>query len=200
MGVRVHCCLAAALVCGCGGGGRADGPEGRIAADLGRQLGVEVDRVRCPAGAYPKTCVATIAGADVELAVTEGADGIAWTLEGFVISMAPLAAQIAIELDDLGVEATVDCGAPIRVTHVGERLQCALHGGVEGAALIRIVDEEARFDLELALDPAAVHARTVPADRAELERLSRALDIDGELGEDEDSRDGGPRRDGGGGS
>jgi hypothetical protein len=187
MRLRAVWCLAA-VACGGGGGGRT-GPEREIAEDLSRQLGVPVAGVRCARGGYPKTCTAEIAGTEgLALTVADGADGLEWTLSGFVISTEPLAVQIAIELDDLGVEADVDCGPTLRVTQIGDRIQCALRGELEGAAWARIVDEEARFELELALGPDAVAARTHAADQAELERRSRALDV-GDDGSDEDAED-----------
>jgi hypothetical protein len=181
---RVVWCLAAVLACACGGG-RA-GPERQIADDLSRQLGVPVTRVRCQGGSYPRTCTAEVPGTEgLALTVAEGVDGLEWTLQGFVISTKPLAVRIAIELDDLGVEAEVDCGPTLRVTHIGDRIRCELHGDLEGAAWARIVDDEARFELELAIGPEAVAARTTPADAAELERRSRALDVD-DVGEEDD--------------
>jgi hypothetical protein len=185
-------CLVAGLVPACGSG--HPGPERQIAEDLGRQLGVPIERVRCRPGAYPKTCTAEVAGPDgLELTVTDDADGLAWTLDGFVISTRPLAVEIAVQLDELGVEAEVDCGPTLRVTHVGDRVPCTLHGDLEGAAWARIVDDEARFELELALGAEAVAARTTASDDAELERRSRALDVgdDDELDEDDDDAPGG---------
>ena len=163
------------------------GPEARIAEDLGRQLGVPVARLRCPPGAFPKTCTAEIEGTEgLPVRVEETAEGYAWTLDGFVISTRPLADEIAIELDELGVEATVDCGAVLRITRIGDRIECVLHGDREGRAWARILDDDAHFDLELALGQAAIDARTRPADPAELERMSRALDdgdVDGGVAE-----------------
>jgi hypothetical protein len=170
-------------IAGCGGEGKP-GVEEQIRRELGKQLGVPVAKVRCPEGAYPRTCAAELPGATVDVALAETGE---WSLAGFVIATAPLEVAIEVELDELGVEAEVDCAPAYRVVQVGERVACVIDAsGVEGAAWARITDEDARFDLELALDPAAVAARTGEVDEAELERLSRALD-DGEpfAGEDE---------------
>jgi hypothetical protein len=186
--------MVAAAACGGGSGG---GAERQIAEGLARELGVPVSRVRCPAGSFPKRCAAEVAGSEaIEVTVVEGADGLEWSIDGFVISTAPLAAEIAIELDDLGVEAEVDCGPRYLTTAVGERVACTLDlgGGLRGAAWARIVDEDATFALELALDPAAVAARTATADVAALEQLSRALDVDDPFGDDDED---GTARDGG---
>jgi hypothetical protein len=175
MGVRA--CVLAASLAACSRSSAPSGPEARIAEDLGAQLGVTVERVRCPAGAYPKACTAEIEGTDgLPVRVVETDAGYEWTLEDFVISTRPLAAEIAIELDDLGVEATVDCGAVVRVTRVGDRIECAIAGEKDGLAWARILDEEAHFELELLLGAAAIEARTRPGDPAELERMSRELD------------------------
>jgi len=172
---------------GCGGGS-GGGVEEQIRRDLGRQLGVRVERLRCPPGAFPKACAADLPGTPgVEVTVADGPDGVEWSLAGFLIATAPLEVEIAAELDDLGVEATADCGPAYRVTHVGDRVPCTLEvGGARGAAWARITDDAADFDLELALDPAAVAARTGEADEADLERLSRALDRDDAEGREDD--------------
>lgn len=173
----------------CGSGGNGGRVEREIGEGLGTELGVPVSRVRCPGGVYPKRCAAEVAGSPaIEVRVVEGPDGFEWSIEGFVISTRPLAAEIAIELDDLGVEAAVDCGPPYVTTEVGARVACTLDlgGGLRGAAWARIIDEDATFALELALDPAAVAARTATVDVAELERLSRALDVDDPSGDDDD--------------
>jgi hypothetical protein len=181
----------------CGGGGSGGGVERQIEIGLEKKLGVPVERVRCPAGPYPKRCAVEVTRSPaIEVQVVErndGAGGLDWSIDGFVISTAPLAAEIAIELDDLGVEAAVDCGPAYVTTEVGQRIACTLDlgGGVRGAAWARIVDDEARFALELALDPAAVAARTTEVDPAELERLSRALDVDDPF--DAPAGDAGPR-------
>src|SRR5688572_25269886 len=112
--------LLVAALAGCGGGGREPGrrsPEQQIADDLAEQVGVPVETVRCPDGPFPKRCVAEIEGsAGIELEVTDLGAELAWSVPGFVISTAPLEVQIGIELDDLGVEAEVDCGDDFRVT------------------------------------------------------------------------------------
>jgi len=160
---------------------------------------VPVRRVRCPEGGYPKRCAAEVeASPAIEVQVVEGGDGLAWSIDGFVISTLPLAAEIALELDDLGVEAEVDCGPRYLTTEVGARVACTLvlAGGERGAAWARILDDDATFALELALDPAAVAARTAEVDDAELERRSRALDI-GTPDDDAAGADAGAARDGG---
>ncbi len=180
-GMRVV--LPALALVACGGGAAsppapAPGAEQRIAEDLARQVGVPVERVRCPDGPYPKSCTAEVPGsAGIELEVTEVGDELAWSVPGFVISTAPLAIQIGIELDDLGVEAEVDCGDTFVVTRVGEVIECGLAiGEARGAAWATITDDEGRFSLELALDQAAVEARRRPRDEAAL--LRRSLELD----------------------
>lgn len=180
--------LAAAGLAACGKG-RA-GPEAQIAKDLAAQLGAPVRKVTCPEGALPKTCTADVDGTPLPVTLREDGGELVWDLDGFVISTRPLAAEIAAELDDLGVTADIDCGATYRLTQVGDRLVCALHhDGVDGAAFVRVLDDHAHVDIELALDPAAVAARTGAADPAELEQLSRSLDRDDDEGSGDDEPD-----------
>lgn len=182
--------LACVLVGACGKGGGGSAAERDIAAGLARELGVPVERVRCPAGPYPKRCAAEVPESPpIEVRVVEGYEGLEWSIDGFVIATAPLAAQIAIELDDLGVEAEVDCGPRYLTTAVGARIACTLDlgEGRTGAAWARIDDDDATFSLELALDPATVAARTRAVDIAELERRSRALDVDHASGDGDES-------------
>jgi hypothetical protein len=160
-------------------GGRGEGPEDRVRRSLAEQLGAPVAALRCPAGPSPRTCVAEVEDARLELVVRDTPDGLSWSLEGFVIATAPLEEVIAAELETLGVAAAIDCRPRYRLTQVGERVDCRLTlDGEAGAAWALITDEAGRFELELALDPAAVLARTAAADVDQLERLSRALDLD----------------------
>src|SRR5687768_3055273 len=126
--MRRRCAVAGAIVLAACGEGRR-GVEGQIAGELGRQLGVKAKGVRCPAGAMPKVCVATIGTAEIPVRVSDGEGGVVWEVDGFVIATAPLEIEIGIELDDLGIEAEVDCGAEYRVTEVGERIGCELSIG-----------------------------------------------------------------------
>jgi hypothetical protein len=183
--------VAVAVAAACGGGSGGGGVEKEIAEGLARELGVPVGRVRCPAGPYPKRCTAEVAGSEpIEVRAAEALDGkgVDWSIEGFVISTRPLAAEIGLELDDLGVEAKVDCGPTYVTTAVGQRVACTLElvDGRRGAAWARIVDDDGTFALELALDEAAVGARTATVEDAELDRLSRALDVDDVLGDDDE--------------
>lgn len=185
---RVRAVPAAALVAvaACGRGAATDAVEQQISRDLAAQLGVPIPDLRCPAGPYPKTC----AGGGLEVEVVAGADGLDWSLVGFVITTAPIVAEIGDALDDLGVAATIDCGPLVQTAAVGVRLRCRLGlGATEGAAWARILGDD-EFELELALDPAAVAARSGVVDDAELERQSLALDVDDPLGDDDDDGDG----------
>jgi len=169
------------LVAACGRGGVSEGVEARLTRDVTAQLGIAAT-VTCPVGQpFPKTCAVGLedGGEPLAIAVTEDQDGYAWTLAGFVIATAPLAAAITDELHDLGVDGEVDCGPALRAAAVGDRVRCDLDlGGVPGAAWARIIDDQAGFELELALSPGAVTARSQDADEAALVRASRALDRD----------------------
>lgn len=169
-------CAIAVIVAGCGGSeGGGGGVEEGVRRGLARELGVEVGEVRCPAGALPKVCRARIGEAAIDVRVADASDGIAWEVDGFVIATAPIEVAVGIELDELGIETTADCGPAYVVTEVGARIACAL--GTGGAAWARIIDDDGRFALEIAVDAAAAAARTAEIDDAELERRSRALDV-----------------------
>jgi hypothetical protein len=121
-----------------------------------------------------------------------------WALVGVVIATAPLAAEIVDELADLGVTATVDCGAPLRQAHRGARLDCTIDRGDagKGAAWATILDDDGAYRLEVALDPAVAEARTTVVDDNALIRTSEALDRDEAQGvetetESEDGADAG---------
>ena len=104
-----------------------------------------------------------------------------WHIDGRVVQTAPIAAQIAGELADLGVAQTVDCGAAVARVPLGDRLTCKLSGG--GAAFATIAGD-GTVELELAIDPAAAAVRSeVPRD---LTKTSRDLErLPGEEDEDE---------------
>ncbi len=174
--------VLALAACGRGGGGGPGGDplEQRLAADVGRALGVRVERVRCAPGPAPVTCtVAVVGDSTVEVALTDDGADTAWELRGHVIGTAPLVAEIADALAELGVVAQVDCGAPLQAVSVGARLACTLDvAGVRGAAWATILDDEGGYRLEVALDPAAAAARSGDADDEALRRASVALDRD----------------------
>lgn len=184
-------------VVACGGGGGGAGVEAKLAEDVSAQLGAPVT-VTCPAGPFPKPCAVHVEdGDDLTIDVTDTKDAWQWSLRGFVIATAPLVAAIREELDDLGVQAEIACGPALRAAAVGERVRCDLDlGGVAGAAWATILDEDASFELELALSPEAVEARTSDVDDVALTRASRELDRDEAEGEDDDApRDAGPALD-----
>lgn len=193
-------CVAA---CGGGGDARVDGAsrfEAELARGLAAQLGVAVERVRCPAGAAAGACTAEVGGVDggLRLAVTEAGDGaLTWRLAEFVVATAPVAARVAAELRGLGLpDDGVDCGPALVRTAPGQRLRCALRlPAGDGLALVTIRDDQARFSVELAVSPQAAAARTTPVPLDDLLRRSRALDsadaLDGEAdGEDGDDAGG----------
>jgi hypothetical protein len=188
--------LGVGVAAACGGAEAPPPPtvEARIAQDLAAHVGVPVTRVVCPAGPSPRTCVAEIPGTSgIELRVSDTPEGAEWEVAGFLVSVAPLEVEIALRLDELGVEATVDCGERFRTTQVGDRVPCALAvGGERGAAWAVIVDDDGRFELELVLDPAAATARSAEVDDAELTRRSLELDDAEELGEPDDPAPGPP--------
>lgn len=183
---RVVPIAAVLAACGSGGGG-GGGIEAELGKTVSTQLGVDVT-VTCPAGKFPAVCAVHVPGGDdLALDVTESKDAWSWTLRGFVIATTPLVHTIEGELADLGLPGEVDCGPALRVTHVGERIRCALDvAGGPGAAWATILDDDARFELELAVTAAAVAARTEDVDQVALEKASRALDRDDAEGVAED--------------
>ena len=128
-----------ALACrgggGASGGGGGGGFEAALAADLSRTLGVEVAAVRCPPGPPPVTCTVTqAAGGEVPVALEDAADGTAWALDGVVIETAPLAVDVTAALAEVGLTATVDCGPPVRIATVGDRVACRFPTAAGGGA------------------------------------------------------------------
>jgi hypothetical protein len=140
-----------------------------VRTGLAEQLGVAVERVRCER----ERCEATLAGgARVEVLVT-GEGALAWESDEVVLTAA-LAERVHAELVALGLSPApaIDCGPP-RAAVPGERVSCALEGG--GAVWVTFGDGDA-LELEVALTPEEVRARTGDVDVQGLEDLSRALD------------------------
>jgi len=182
--VRVRPLLAAALAASaCGRGKTGERPlERDIRTGLAAQLATAVEGVECPAPPAPFTCRARVGDTWLHVEVIPSAGGeLAWQLTDFAIAAAPLEAYLVAELAGLGVPATADCGARVRVAQVGDRIACAL--GSAGAAWATITDEDGGFSIEIALGDDAVHARTEASDVAALDELSAALDHDGTVDE-----------------
>jgi hypothetical protein len=150
--------------------------ETAIARELTASLGVPVT-TRCVIIAGVAGCRAWAGSVEMPIVVENHRGEWTWEVEGRFVNVAPIAAQIAGELADLGVQQTVDCGAP--VARIDDRLGCALSGG--GSAFVTVADD-GRVDLELAIDPAVAGVRSeTPRD---LTKTSRDLE---NLGGDEEA-------------
>ncbi|HVK77403.1 MAG TPA: hypothetical protein VM734_29050 [Kofleriaceae bacterium] len=160
--------ICAALIA-CRGGSRRDPVAEAVKAGLEAQLDVKVEQVRCERAG----CEATLAGGATLKVKVDGDRELAWETDEVVMTGA-LAARIRAELGALGVDTTVDCGAP-RVTVPGEPVRCELGSGGAVWAAIR---DDGEVELEVALTPAIVQARTEDVDVQGLDDLSRALDTD----------------------
>jgi hypothetical protein len=193
--------MIVAAACGSSGGG---GPteteiEARLREAVGAALGVKVARVAC---ATPASCVATIDGVNLPVAVREDGGRLAWEIAGLVVRAAVLEGEVAAMLAELDVAAKVDCGARVQLAAAGARIACAIaapvRGGVpvadRGAAWATIeADGAASLELVLGADAVAKRSERVAAD--ELERMSRALDTGDGVDEGEEgsgSGSGGP--------
>jgi hypothetical protein len=149
--------------------------ESAIARELTERLGVPVT-TRCVIVAEVAGCRAWAGSVPMRVIVENHRGEWTWEVEGRFVSTAPIAAQIAGELADLGVQQTVDCGAP--VARVDDRLACKLSGG--GSAFVTVA-RDGRVDLELAIDPAAAGVRS--EEPQDLTKTSRDLE---KMGGDDD--------------
>jgi hypothetical protein len=178
--------VIAAAACG-SDGPREDPLVASVRAGIAEQLGLAPQRVSC-AGVR---CEVEVGGLRIAVAVA-GDREVEWSSDEVVLA-APLVAHIAAELDELGVVAAIDCGPPVQPVPASGRLACKLGDG--GLAWVRLTGDGG-VDVEVALTPEVVSARTTEVDDGELERMSRALDRpdfdeDGgvPLGDDEDTDD-----------
>lgn len=177
--------LAALLFCvvACNGGEpraplRNSPLESAIARELTQQLGVPVT-TRCVIVAGVAECRAWAGSVELPIVVENHRGEWTWQVEGRFANTAPIATQIAGELADLGVQQTVDCGAP--VARIDGRLACKLSGG--GSAFVTVA-RDGRVELELAIDPAAAGVRS--EEPRDLTKTSRDLEnMGGDDDEDE---------------
>lgn len=176
-GVRA---LALLLVAGCARSSGGDDPvAASVRAGIAAQLGIAPGRVVCA----DDRCLAEVGGLPVPIAVAGGAEAT-WQTDEIVV-IAPLVAHVTAELAELGLTARVDCGPPVQPVPADGRLACRLDDG--GVAWVRLAGD--RIDVEVALTPEVVAARTAPIDEADLERQSRALDSDEAEGDAEPTDD-----------
>ncbi len=174
--------LALIAMAACGRG--EDRVATAIRRDLARELGEPIREVRCRGAA----CEAeTAAGLRIAVTLT-GRAPVAWETVD-LLDPRPIAAEVHAALASVGAEQGVDCG-PLRLAGAaGDHLECALAGG--GAAFVEVATDGA-IDVELAMTAAIADARRAPADPADLERQSRALDTDEAEGEEPDGDDAPP--------
>jgi hypothetical protein len=153
--------------------------ESGIARELTDKLGVPVT-TRCVIIAGVARCRAWADRVQLPIVVENHRGEWTWRVDGRYVATAPIAARIAGELADLGVQQTVDCGAAVARVREDDRLACKLSGG--GSAFVT-VDRDGRVSLELAIDPAVAGVRS--EEPRDLTKTSRALDRAGRE-EDED--------------
>jgi hypothetical protein len=171
--------------CGSGGGGPHEDPlVASVRAGIGEQLGAAPSQVSCAGG----RCDVDVGGRRGGVTVA-GERELDWQSDEVVLA-APLVAHIRAELAALGLEAAIDCGPPIQPVPADGRIACKV--GEEGVAWVQLGDG-GQVDVDVALTPAEVAARTAPADEEALERMSRALDrpdFDLDAGVDDPARAG----------
>lgn len=175
--------VIAMAACGSGGGPREDPLIASVRAGIADQLGLPAEQVTC-AGAR---CDVDVAGVRIAIALA-GDREVEWSSDEVVLA-APLVAHIAAELDELGVAAAIDCGPPVQPVPADGRIACKVGDG--GLAWVQLA-ADGGVDVEIALTPEVVSARTTAVDDAELERMSRALDrpdFDEDAGVADDDRD-----------
>lgn len=145
---------------------RAPGPSA-IARAVSRTIAAQLHRdmaVTCAAIlGLPTRCTATLpdgTALPIALRWDAAARPPGWQIELATpaIATAPIAAYVTDELADLGVTDTARCGPAFVPLPDDLALACALGHG--GTAIVALDATGAIVDLELALDPAAAHART----------------------------------------
>lgn len=153
------------------GGDRGGDPVARAVADgLRRQLGVQVERVRCTR----ERCDVVLAGGVTMAVRVTGERDVTWEADEQVRTEV-IAAYVRTELVQLGIDAPVDCGpALVAITPDAARVTCRFGDGTAWVDLL----PDGGLSLEVAVGAEAVRARTEEGDVDELERRSRALDTD----------------------
>lgn len=165
--------------------------EAELRRSVGAALGVPVARVAC--GGSTVTCVATVEGVQVPLAIRDAGTELAWEVAGLVVSGRVLETAMRAMLDELAVTAVIDCGPRVRIVAPGERVACTIKAAIRAGSAVAdtgrawaTVDADGTAELEVALGSAAVSARTEDIATADLDALSRALDRDDPGSEDGD--------------
>ncbi len=179
------------LAVGCGSGRPGDPVAGAVRAGVMIQLGVVPTQVVCAHDRCAVDVAVAVDGQSTRLVATViGEREVTWQTEEVVLAV-PLAAHVTAQLADLGLEAEVDCGPPVRPVPADGRVACRV--GDEGVAWVRL-GPAGQVEVEVELPPEVIAARDTPADDQALERASRALDTDeaeGSDDDDDDDRDGG---------
>jgi hypothetical protein len=156
--------------------------ETAIARDLTARFGTPVTTECMLAAARPVKCTSKLAdGTEVPIAIDNASKTEwGWRVDGVVIETPTIAAFVTAGLAAVHAEQAVDCGPPIQVIKVGDRVVCKLGGG--GTAFVEVA-RDGETALELALDPATAAARMelLSPDRdRELTDQSKALSGTGE--------------------
>ncbi len=181
MRARSWALIACAAACGDRGAPTGVAPpssslERAIAGDLSARVGAPVD-VRCiELIGVPLGCmIAMPDGSALPVALHDAGSAWRWSIDGRLVSAAPIEAYVRDVVRDLGAAQSVTCGAALRRLPAGERVACHLERG--GAAFVAVGSDGA-LRVEVQLDPAAAAARDEPEtgahDRA-LDGLSRGL-------------------------
>ena len=182
--------MALAALTACGSGPKGDPVVKEVRAGVEAQLGIAPELVRCAGN----RCEVELAGAQLAVSLSGDRD-VVWQSDEVLLA-APLVALVSGELADLGVTAAVDCGPPVQPVPADGRVTCRIEGGGlawvglggAGAGEGTAAGGAGTIDVEVALTPEAIAARTAASDDEALERMSRALDR-GEEDGDEDHDD-----------
>jgi hypothetical protein len=160
--------------------------ETAIARDLTARFGTPVSARCLVLTVVPLKCTARLAdGTELPIAIEHARKEWGWRVDGRVIETTSVVTFVQQHLANVHVTQAVDCGSPVQVIPLQDRLVCRLAGG--GAAFVSFAPD-GDASIELALDPASASARMelTSSDRdreltkqsSELE--SRAGESDGE--------------------
>lgn len=194
MGHRVAAisAMVIAIACGSHGGGGETAVERKLRGAIAGVLGAPVARVKCagPAAA-PASCVATVDGAALPVAVKDTGTQLAWDITGLVVRGAALEAKVAAMLGELEVTARIACGPRFQVVTPGARVTCTIAAATRGGSAVAdtgaawaTIEADGTANVELALGAEAVAARTTDVATTDLDALSRALDVGGDDDDD----------------
>jgi Domain of unknown function (DUF4333) len=161
-GVGLRVAFLGALAFGVAGCTRSldmDGVGQAIRSGIKEQLGLTVAELSCPESREMKAedafeCTATTqGGARIQVSVTQNDDegNVSWETAGSqgLLDLGQLEAQIRSGLlDQVGVEAQVDCGGRFSDTPAGESFVCTATDGQGKTAEVRVTVRDAEGNVD----------------------------------------------------